>query len=105
MFVLNIFEDVAMVRKVSATKSGSAHMWGSFQATEMLREYTRNKWIKHARAADMLTLTSIQREGKLVGELTKTGTKVEDDLGVLKAEVIELKDGFKGPKKKNPSLK
>ena len=90
---------------MSAIKLGPAHMWVSFQATEMLREYARNRWIKHARAAAMLALTSIQSEGKLVSELAKTVKSGHDKMAAIKGEVTKLKDGYKELNKENPSLK
>ena len=69
----------------------------------MLDEYVRNKWINHPRAAAMITLTSMQHEGKLMAELVRSLAKTDARLDVVEEEVKKLVGDVKDLRKKNPS--
>ena len=45
VYAMSVFEDVATVRHVSAIKSQSAQIWGSFRTTELLDEYMRLRFM------------------------------------------------------------
>ncbi len=62
----SVFEDIGTVRKVSAVRDASAMIWGSFRTAELLKEYTRLRWLQHPQVSATLALTSMQREGKAI---------------------------------------
>ncbi len=102
VYVMSVFEDVATVRHISAIKSQSAQIWGSFRTTELLDEYVRLRFICHPQVLSLLALTSMQREGVAVSKAIKNmnSDRVRVDGNV--AAIKRIEEGIKKMKKDNP---
>ncbi len=99
------FEDVATVKHVSVIKFQSAQVWGSFQATELLDEYARSRFICHRQVSSLLVLTSMQCE---VVAISRTIESINSDQAKVNRNAAAIKnigDGIKKMKKDSPPLK
>jgi hypothetical protein len=62
-----------MVRAFTLNKKNAGGMlWGSFQTTKLLEEFQRLRFYQHPHVSNMLTLTSLQHEGKKVKRALST---------------------------------
>ena len=68
VYTKSLFEDFKTVRQVSAVNTASSMIWGSFLATDLLREYAYLHFIQHPQVSSILALASVQREGKALDE-------------------------------------
>ena len=99
-----LFDDIKTVRALSAEKSASAVIWGSFRTTEVLKEYEQLHFIQHPQVLLILALTSMHRKGKAMQEaISGINSKVKtidthaSQIGRLNADLKNLRDN-------NPTL-
>ena len=105
VYVMGFFEDIATVRHISATKSSSAHIWGSFKTAELLDEYVRLRFLRHPAVLSVVAMTSLQREGSALNQAI--GEIVSDRALIRKNDlaISNIVGELKALKKSNPSLK
>ena len=59
-----LMEDMKTVWALSMTKACAAMIWGGFNTTDLLMEYTRLCWNQHPQVSSILALTSLQNGGQ-----------------------------------------
>jgi hypothetical protein len=99
IFTKAVFDNVRTVRALTLDRGNIAGMiWGSFCTTKLLEEYQRLNYYQHPHVSNMLTLTSMQREGKKVekalatlGTLSKSVEAHHSKIGLLEKDVKALK--------------
>ncbi len=100
IFTKAVFDDIRIVRALTLDSRHTASMiWGSFQTTKLLEEYCCLKFYQHPHVSNMLTLTSLQQEGKkvenalsMLGMLTKDVKKVMSPCGQCERDIKTLKN-------------
>jgi hypothetical protein len=99
IFTKAVFDDIQTVRALTLDKNNAAGMiWVSFRSTKLLEEYQRLKFYQHPHISNMLSLTSLQREGKKVekahatlGGLAKSVEAHQSKIGQLEKDSKALK--------------
>ena len=104
VFTKNIFDDVAKERAINSEGTTSSKVWASFKTTEMLKGYQAHNWVEHPKTSSILALTSMQKEGKSIAELTSSVKSHSASVQKLETELKRIKEELKELKKKNPSL-
>ncbi len=72
---------------------------GSFWTTKPLTEYQRLKFYQHPHLSNMLTLTSLQREGKKVEKAVSTLSTLLKSVEVHQSKIVQIEKDLKGLKK------
>ena len=80
-------------------------IWGSFLATELLKEYARLIFTRHPQVSYILALTSMQREGKTLTDALAAMALEAKSVKSLSDRVQALETVIKNLKSSNPSLK
>ncbi len=94
-----LFEDIKTVRALSAERSCSAMIWGSFRTAELLAGYVRLRWLHHPQVLSILALTSMQREGKMLVDALSALGSVADEVKGVKEDINQLKKSKPSPQK------
>ena len=110
VFVMEFLTSVQERRVVSADVSAEAAMiWGSFIATDFAEEFRKQKYVEHPKALSIIALTSIEREGKALAEITALLESRDKDKADRKKDleprVQALENKMKNIRDKNPDLK
>ena len=104
VFTKKIFDDVAKERAINSEGTMASKIWASYKATDMLKSYQHHTWVEHPKTLSIMALTSMQKEGKAINELTTQVGSHKSTIQKLTNELKQLKDEIKELKKKNPSL-
>jgi aminoglycoside phosphotransferase len=105
VYTKSLLEDIKSVRALSAEKDCAAMIWGSFRTAELLKEYTRLRWVQHPQVSSILALTSMQREGKALTDAVATMGTQATTLKKHTTDLKQVQDDYKQLKRSNPSLK
>ena len=70
----------------------------------MLKSYQHHTLVEHPKTSSIMALTSMQKEGKAINEITAQVASHKSSIQKVTNELKQLKDEIKEMKKKNPSL-
>jgi hypothetical protein len=104
IYSMALFEDIKMVRHVSAKKNESWMIWGSFHTMELLAEYVRLNYIQHPQVSSILVLTAMQHEGRDINAMEDKVGAVDKKFDDIEKRVKKLEDFQSNLFKKNPTL-
>jgi hypothetical protein len=100
IFTKAVFDDVRTVRALTIYKKNTGGMlWGSFWTTKLLKEYQRLKFYQHPHILNMLTLMSLQREGKKVEKAVFILGALLKLVEVHQSKIVQIKKDLKILKK------
>jgi hypothetical protein len=74
-------------------------IWGSFCTTKLLEEYQHLKFYQRPNVSNMLTLTSLQHEGKKVEKAVSTLGALAKSVEMHQSKIVQIKKELKGLKK------
>ena len=78
--------------------TAGAMIWGSFKATDLGKEFRAQKFIEHPKVSYILSLTSLEREGKSIADALKlldvegnVRKTIDKRLGVVEKDLEKIK--------------
>ncbi len=100
IFTKAIFDDVWTVRAITLDKVNTGGMiWGKFPTAKLLKKYQRLKFYQHPHVSNMLVLTSLQQEGKMVEKAVSTMGALSKMVEMHQSKIVQIKKDLKGLKK------
>ena len=105
VYTKSLFDDIKTVRHVSSVSTASSMIWGSFLATDLLKEYVRLLFTRHPQVSSILALTSMQREGKTLTDALAAMAAEAKVVKSLADRVQSVEQTVKNLKSNNPTLK